>query len=71
MDITIFFIKNTERIVTLKTFNDSNGVSLRIARFVQYFNDSFGVKNSFDAHSDWAFKIESKSVKKILSGVRR
>ena len=54
-------MKNTNNMVRHRTFKDSAGVSLSIARFVQYFKDSFGVKSSFDAHSDWAFKIESKS----------
>ena len=53
--------KNTDNIVMHKTFNESDGVSLRIARFVQYFKASFGVKYSFAAHSACDFRIESKS----------
>ena len=62
-------MKNTNNMVRHRTFKDSAGVSLSIARFVQYFKDSFGVRNSFAAHSDWAFNIESKSSKILLISV--
>tara|TARA_B100001142_G_scaffold329968_1_gene395369 strand:+ start:2199 stop:2456 length:258 start_codon:yes stop_codon:yes gene_type:complete len=62
-------MKNTNNIVKHRTLKESEGVSLSIARFVQYFNDSFGVRNSFAAHSDWAFNIESKSSKILLISV--
>ena len=57
-------MKNTNNIVKHRTFKDSAGVSLNIARFVQYFNDSFGVRDSA-----WAFNIESKSSKILLISV--
>tara|TARA_B100000945_G_scaffold1988_1_gene1710 strand:+ start:103 stop:216 length:114 start_codon:yes stop_codon:yes gene_type:complete len=33
------------------TLSEANGVSLNIARFVQYFRASFGVNLSLAAHS--------------------
>lgn len=62
-------MKNTNNIVKHRTLKDSAGVSLNIARFVQYFNDSFGVRDSFAAHSAWACNIESKSSKILLISV--
>ena len=59
-------MKNTNNIVKHRTLKASAGVSLNIARFVQYFNDSFGVKDSFAAHYALAFNIESKSSKILL-----
>ena len=61
--------KKTDSIVKHKTFKDSEGVSLKIARFVQYFKASFGVRYSFAAQSACDFNIESKSNNMLLINV--
>ena len=56
-------MKNTINIVTHRTLKDSAGVSLNIARFVQYFNDSFGVRDSFEADYAWVyFSLSADSI---------
>ena len=69
LKIKIFFTKKTPRIVKHNTFNDSEGVSLKIATLVQYFNASFGVKLFLADHSACDRKIESKSNKILLISV--
>ena len=54
-------MKKTPNIVMHNTLSEANGVSLNIARFVQYFRASFGVNLSLIAHSAWDLSIESKS----------